>query len=490
MSPSTLELSHITGLQPRTKREKKAHGFVMRPLKALAWQVAYQRQGKPFGISVVTKGVKEDLQFAWYNKKNVIVIAEGEGGGGKTWLGWFLAQQWTKLSAGKIQYSWDVDNIPDLQDGDWFHLDEFLEAEGEGKIQMLNRFMKNILPTVREKQICISVSTPRAPDMPFYTFLATTLSQDLDKRINMFQIRYFLPRYGLVYIGNAVFPEPEDTEKWRKFQKKSYTRKTRIVDDKGRKTIERKLDYEECAQTVRDWAKEKKYTLLNRGQAETAAKQVAKEQNWDTSYYSVEDIANLVIMSGKVRLPDGAMEGTIPDYEGQTTDLRKAICDRMIEAYGIDELGISVLNQYYLENENQTRIGERLGVTQATISNLVGQGKKRRGKIPLVIGFALEDVYLAKRRAEGKTMKGAKKNSPEPDALELDEKGAIIRCYSIKCHLNQKQFTISRRQIAQEELELHATGVPLTIVVYDYIEGTLHEVPYKGQDTIAIKKKK
>lgn len=304
--------------------EKKG-GFTMRPLKFLARKVATERNFVPFTTDVVTKGLLDDMRFAFEHHWNITCVFIGGPGEGKSRGVWKLANIWTLMTHGQFEYCWDVDEIPDVIDGSWVHIDEYLIPEGPGKFLALQR-LKNLFDTARALMNCISVSTPTAPNTPFSTFEATTLAQDFDNRRNLFEIRVHLPRFGMVYIGNAIIPIGKDDDKWLQYEAESYARKTGVWDSKGKKTIAPKFDAQKLAQEVIAWAKEQNVTISSRDVARTIVRKLAKERKWDTDYASEPDIITWVMLNGKTNgTNDNSQQKGYGEYSTTWNGLREYI---------------------------------------------------------------------------------------------------------------------------------------------------------------------
>jgi len=182
--------------RPKPKKKEKG-GFTMRPLKFAARQVAVHRSDMPLSTYRVTKAVVDDMKFAFRRGWNVTCVIVGGPGEGKSRAVFLLSDLWTKMTGGERKITWNISEIPELNDGDWLHIDEWLYLRGKGSKLALDA-LKNLYPLGRAKQICISVSTHVAPGLPFVTFEATTLAQDFDNRRNLFEIRVLLPGHGLV----------------------------------------------------------------------------------------------------------------------------------------------------------------------------------------------------------------------------------------------------------------------------------------------------
>lgn len=299
-SPLSDVKSKVQRVVRRKKKPKKPTGFTMRPLKFLARQVATERNFAPLPTAVVTKGLLDDIKFAFEHKWNTNPVFVGGPGEGKSRGVWRYAKEWLKLTLQIFKYCWDIDQIPDTAEGGWFHIDEWFIPEGQGKLQALQR-IKHLFDTGRLLMKCISVSTPTAPNLPFCTFEATTLAQDFDNRLNLFEIRVPLPRFGMVYIGNAIIPLGEDDDAWIQYEKDSRARKTEIWDKKGKKVVGAKFDVEKVAQEVIDWARKNKYDISSDSKATTLVRKLAEERGWDTNYATEPDIVNWVSMIRKKR---------------------------------------------------------------------------------------------------------------------------------------------------------------------------------------------
>lgn len=332
---STLDtfIRTIKNRKPRPKPDKKSH-FTMNPLLFLAREVAIRRKGAPLDIHTVTKALVDELKYAHKHRCNVTCVIIGGPGKGKSKLAFLLGKMYTILTESEFEYCWDIDEIPDVLDGGWLHIDEWLIPEGKGRIIALRR-VKNLFDTGRAKQISISVSTPTAPSLPFVSFEATTLAQDWDNRMNMFEIRVPLPRHGMVYIGNAIVPLGKDDDMWNMFDVEAKARKDRVWDEKGSKKIRSKLDTQTAAKEVMKWVKKNKFEITTKSIATTFVKTVAKEKKWDVHYYNEPDIVNWVMV-----LNEGTKKESIPfdstQISGENWDwLRNAYRRWGEEAYAL-----------------------------------------------------------------------------------------------------------------------------------------------------------
>ena len=235
-----------------------------------------------------------DFKFAFNHKWNVTCVIVGGPGEGKSRAAFTLAKIWTNLTGGEFHYCWDIDKIPIVKDGDWVHIDEWLIPEGAGKLIALQR-LKHYFDTSRAKMICISVSTPTTPNIPFSTFELTSLAQDFHGRRNLFEVRVPIPRNGLVYIGNTLLPLGKDTEKWREYDEASYARKSKIWEEKGKKTIDFDLDPRETAEEVWKWAVKEGLTIDSKSQATTFMLTIGRERKWDLTYSNMPEIADWIM---------------------------------------------------------------------------------------------------------------------------------------------------------------------------------------------------
>jgi len=249
----------------------------------------------PLSTYKVTKAVKEDMEFAFRHGWNVTCVIVGGPGEGKSRAVFLLSDLWTKLTGGERKITWNISEIPELNDGDWLHIDEWLYLRGKGSKLALDA-LKNLYPLGRAKQICISVSTDVAPGLPFVTFEATTLAQDFDNRRNLFEIRVPLPGHGLVYIGNAIFPLSKDDERWAEYELESYRRKTDVFMEGGEQRVSFKLDNMDIAEQVIEWADGKDLIISTRGHATAALDSMAKERGLKLNYAIEETISNLIVM--------------------------------------------------------------------------------------------------------------------------------------------------------------------------------------------------
>jgi len=468
---SPFQEMHITGKHRRPRPKSR---FVMRPLKWAARVVHYQRNDIPLSTDLVTKVLIADYRFAFKRRWNSVNIWEGGPGEGKSEGGIRYDRFWCFLTGGELKITYDIDEIPELADGDALHIDEWLIAEGAGKIQAINR-VKNLFNTIRAKMIVISISTTKAPELPFATFIATTLAQNFDSRENLFEIRVPLPRVGLVWIGNARIPLHKDEVKRQEYEAKTYARKTGVVNDKGRKTIAPKLDYAEAAQIVRAWLLEQGYAAKTKGEALTAVRAVAKIHNWDINYDSAPDVANLVMMQ------QGAQENA-REYTGQVAALRKATYDQLQE-YGFSLDVIKMFREYVESGDSQARIAKRFKITQQSLSNRIRPISEK------ALGYAFEDVWASKMKREGHRIRQGGKTTPQPDLLILGDGDEIQEVHSVKCYLDEKQVTtINADKIAKSELELWRAGKPLKVVYFDIATEELFIIPYAGQDRISLRK--
>ncbi|MBY8998834.1 MAG: hypothetical protein KGD60_13990, partial [Candidatus Thorarchaeota archaeon] len=150
----------------RKQKQEKQGGFTMRPLKFIARKVAVERGGIPMSTREVTKAVVEDMKFAFRHGWNVTCVIVGGPGEGKSRAVFLLSGLWIKMTGGERKITWNISKIPELNDGDWLHIDEWLFLRGPGSRLALDA-LKNLYPLGRAKQICISVSTHVAPGLPF-----------------------------------------------------------------------------------------------------------------------------------------------------------------------------------------------------------------------------------------------------------------------------------------------------------------------------------
>ena len=464
---------------PRRIRRHSAktpkEGLVMRPLKLLARNCVLYNNREPFDTFTTTKAFVQDLRFARKHGWNSTNIWEGGPGEGKSEGALKYARIWVAMTGGKLHVIWDIDEIPELNDGDWVHLDEWLVPEGPGKIQAINRLW-NFFTTIRAKQICISVSTPKAPELPFMTFLATTLAQDFTNRKNMFEIRVPLPRYGLVYVGNVLIPLHDDKEFRARYEAESYARKTQVVTDKGKKIISVKKDPIEAANEVIKWSEENDFQISTKGQALAALDVVAREKKWDINYSSEDTIANLVIMQKKKfnRVPE--------EYSGQVVELREAVLEQLERQYQIPDIAIKMFRDY-MNGSNQDDIAAKFDLTQAMISKYIGTTSLLR----VNLGYAFEDVWSARLKAEGKHIIQGGKNSPDPDICIVEEQ-RVIEVHSTKCYFNRRRVvSIPRKELAESELRYFDEGVPLKIVFFDIVSNKLFIEEVKEQPRFTFK---
>ena len=353
--------------RPRKRKQKKQSNFTMRPLKYLARMVATVRGFLRFSTIEVTKGLLEDIQFAFEHKWNVTCVFVGGPGEGKSRGVWRLAKEWTKHTGGKFHYCWDIDQIPDVQPGDWLHIDEWFIPEGQGKMQALQR-LKHLFDTGRLLMICISVSTPITPNLPFVTFEATTLAQDFDSRQNLFEIRFPLSGFGMVHIGDAIIPLGEDDETWIQYEKDSRARKKEIWDKKGKKIVAAKFDAEQLAKVVIDWADERKIAVSSKALATTLVRKLATERNWDTNYATEPDIVNWVMVHYVVPNDSDSFIPTVtPGWDGLRDTLFKWLSHQKLQKKTAHYLA----DWYVSKGLTQTQIGEQYGVTRDTIQKAV-----------------------------------------------------------------------------------------------------------------------
>ncbi|MBY8998902.1 MAG: hypothetical protein KGD60_14335 [Candidatus Thorarchaeota archaeon] len=262
----------------------------------------------------VTKAVVEDLKYAFRRRWNVTAIVVGGPGEGKSRAVFTLSKIWVQLTGGEFHYCWDIDQIPDVQDGDWLHIDEWFVPEGQGKVIALQR-LKHLFDTGRAKMICISVSTPSTPRISDCTFEITSLAQDFDGRRNLFEVRVPIPsdnphynRRG-VYIGNVILPLGKDTERWLTYEDESYVRKTKLWKKKGKKTVDFNLDPQEIAKEVWKWAKERDLSIDTKSMALTFLRTLGRERDWDLTYSNEPEISNWIMTIKKQETPDSSDTG-------------------------------------------------------------------------------------------------------------------------------------------------------------------------------------
>ena len=446
---------------PKVNTEKKKAGFTMRPLKLLAREVALKRGGAPESTGNVTKAIKEDMEFAFRHGWNVTVITVGGPGEGKSQAIFLLSDEWTKMTGGKRKITWNISEIPEMDDGDWLHIDEWLILQGPGSRLALDA-LKNLFPLGRAKQICISVSSPSSPKLPFFTFQATTLAQDFENRRNLFEIRVPLPDHGMVYVGNAILPLSKDNEDWAKYELESYKRKTHVMSESGKLRVESKIDNLAVAKDVIEWAKDRGFVIGTKGQAKAALDILVEERDLQINYSTEENVSNLIVMLIRsVRERDA--------YKGQTIDLRKALYARL-EERGVLHRHIEWLD-LYIEGEIQTDIAKKFNITQPTVSEAIGEKSDLRLNN---MGYAFEDIWAARLLAEGKIIVKGGENTPEPDILIKDGSGNITEVQSVKCYLSKSStVSINIDRIAESELRLLDKGVPLRLVYYDVVSDKL-----------------
>jgi len=343
----------------------------MRPLKFLARKVATERNFVPLSTAEVTKGVVDDIRFAFEHGWNETCIVVGGPGEGKSRFIWVLAKMWIAFTQGIFEYCWDIDEIPDVIDGSWVHIDEYLIPEGVGKFQAMQR-LKNLYDTGRALMNSISVSSPTTPNIPFSTFEATALAQDFDNRRNLFEIRVPLPRFGMVYIGNMVIPIGQDDEQWMKYEAESRARKKELWDTKGKKTISTKIDTKALAQDVIKFAYEQKIPISSKQVAIALVHKLAEERKWDTNYATEPDIVTWVMIqysgpnNGKPFIPT-ASKG----WDG----LRDALFQWLIhnKETKLQEKTAHYIADWYVSLDlNQTEIGRQYNVGRDAIAKALG----------------------------------------------------------------------------------------------------------------------
>ena len=472
---SPLEESHIIPrIRPKTALGAPKTGFVMRPLKLLARRVALDPFRRPLSTAIVTKAFADDLSFAYNHKGNSRSIWEGGPGEGKGEGLQRYARTWIALTGGKIKTTWDIDEIPELHDGDWLDIDEWLSGEGPGSVIVLRR-LRNLFDTLRAHMISAGVSTPTAPDISFVNFIATTLAQDFQKRRNLYEVRVPLPRYGLIYIGNTIVPLHRNEVARQEYEKAAYDRKSGLIAEKGRKTIKNGLDPMEAARIVRAWAAEQHMTIVTKGQASAALAVVAKERNWDINYSNEPTIANLVVLQTTREVK------SIP-YTGQTADLRKAVCDCLVDIYGVSREEIAMLLEY-AQGETQADIASRHHMSQPEVSDALLPIREE------FLGYAFEDVWVKKLRDDGLTVEAYGKTSDEPDAFIMNENRQVLMVYSVKCYFDKKGVTtIGRDKLAKKELEFYQAGYPLRLVYFDFVSDKLFIVDVGEEDRFSFSK--
>lgn len=441
---------------PRPKQEtEKKGGFTMRPLKLLARNVAIKRGGIPASTREVTKAVVEDMKFAFRHGWNVTVVVVGGPGEGKSRAVFLLSSIWIAMTGGERKITWNISEIPELNDGDWLHIDEWLYLRGSGSRLALDA-LKNLFPLGRAKQICISVSTHVAPGLPFVTFEATTLAQDFENRRNLFEIRVPLPSHGLVYVGNAIFPLGKEDEDWAEYEIESYKRKTNVFMDSGETRVTFKLDNLELAKEVIKWATDKELIISTRGHAAAALDTMAEERGLKTNYSIDENVSNLIVMLIRSRTERES-------YKGQTIDLKKALYTRL-EERDVKKEHVKWL-RYYIEGNSQTDVAEKFKIDQSMVSRAIGEKSDLRLNN---LGYAFEDVWAARLLAEGKIIVKGGENTPEPDILIKDDSGNVVEVQSVKCYLVKKStVSINIDRIAKSELKLLDEGIPLKLVFYN-----------------------
>ena len=444
--------------KPKPKPVKKSN-FTMSPLLFLAREVAIMRNSAPMGIRAVTKALVNEFRYAHKHNLNVTFVAAGGPGKGKTRFCILMGKLWIRLTGGEFVYCWDIDEIPDANDGDHLHIDEWLIAEGEGKIQSYQR-LKNLFDTGRAKQISISVATPTTPNLPFVSFEATTIAQDWDNRMNQFEIHVPLPRFGMVYVGDCVVPLGKDDELWKMFDAETKSRKDEIWTKKGKKVIKGKINARKIAKEVLKWAKENNIRIRTKSAAKTFIKEIQEERGWDITYYNMPDITNWIM---EIIKEDTKV------YEGQTVDLKEALYTRLQDR-GVKSRHIEWL-RLYVAGEGQTDVARKFEVTQQAVSDAIGAKSDLRLNN---LGYAFEDVWYAYLKEKHKrdkvvVVKGGD-NTPEPDILIKDESGKVIGCHSLKCYISKSTtVSISIEEIAASELELLDKGVPVKLVFFDVV---------------------
>ncbi|MFW9844985.1 MAG: hypothetical protein ACFFEV_10450 [Candidatus Thorarchaeota archaeon] len=493
-------MSEFRRKPPKSQSKGKKKHWQMSPLKYLARQVV-KRRGRPFPTHLVTAFLVKEFKYAFDVGWNVSIGIEGRAGEGKSEVAQSLALfLWLPLTGGEFHYFFDIDETPDSVDGDFQHLDEWIISEGAGKIQAINRYRNICNVSSRAKKICNSVSSPQLPDLSILTIIITMLAQERNLKINLVEVRYQLPRVGLVYLGNAEIPLHNQAEIRQQYEEDAYERKTSLLNDKGSKKIKPKVDRIKTAEFVLKWAREHGYKITTKGQAASVLMTVAEIEDWDINYDEESRIANL--MTAKLD-NDKLAPIDIPEYTGQTIDLKTAVLAR-IPAYGIENDTIEYL-KLYLKGNLQSDIAEKFGITQPTVSDHIGaQSPLREGGI---LGYSFEDVWKVRMEGEGHIVHKGGSNTPDPDLVFLTSNiprerfvdewwlnpemtEHVSEVHSVKCYLDKKPVTtIPFSEVAKSELALMKQGKLLTLVYYDIYADKLFRVKVKDQDKFSFKKK-
>ncbi len=486
-------------------KKKKRYYFQLRPLKALARYVYIRDRPIPDKHSdIVTRALINDFKWAYARRWNATIGIEGGPGEGKSEQAFSFAKMlWLPLTGGGLHVTWDIDELPDMNDGDWLHIDEWIIPEGAGKIKTINRIW-NLFTTLRAKQICVSIATPSLPELRFSTFFATTFGQDFRNRANRAEIRVPLPRRGTVYIGNAIIPLHGDEKFREKYEKDSKSRKDKIAEEDGGKTIKQSVGMKEAAEIAVEFAKKEGWKIERKGQALSVLEMVAEEHGWNSSarwYKDRKDIADIITMIAEKNNYSAVMGSS--DYEGQTVNLREAVLEQLgYMGIHADHL---IWFKEYIEGETQRDIGARHGVDQSTVSQAVGSNSPLRTK---ALGYAFEKVYEKRLKDEGQICYIGGSNKPAPDCVILREELPeeileqdqwwrhedidvyVEECHSLKCYFDKSaRVSIPFSELAKSEIYLKNLGVPTYLVFYNIVWDQMFEAQVKNQQSFEFRRK-
>jgi hypothetical protein len=449
----------------------------------MAWAVLYERDGKRFSVPEVTRGLVNDFKYAKKYGLNEVIGVTGGFGEGKSEDAQRLGLLWTGLTGGKMQISFDIDEVPALSYGDFNILDEYIIPEGPGRNQAIQRFW-NLVSVTRIDLIYHCLNCHTMPRIAFLVFRLETYLQNREDQLNLVRVTVPLPEKD-IYIGNAIIPLHHDETIRQEYVARKHARVAALIKTKGKKTIGDKVDFETAAQIVIAEATKRGWILKNLTQASAMIDMLAKREGWDVNYNTETKLAALITLeAGKLqREKNGKFHSSRP-YIGQTAALRQAVIDCLIDNYGIDREDIDMLMEY-AAGEKQADIAKRRpGLTQPDVSDRLDPIRSK------ALGYAFEDVYAAKLRGETKLVVAQYgKNSEEPDILIVDETGQVVTVYSVKCYFDKKRVTtIPRDELARKELAFYEAGYPLKLVYLDFITDKLFLVDVANQDRFSFEK--
>lgn len=169
------------------------------------------------------------------------------------------------------------------------------------------------------------------------------------------------------------------------------------------------------------------------------------------------------------------------EYTGQTADLQEAVLTRILQRPKVEVQWVDAF-RYYCSGLIQDDIASKMGRSQTRVSEFIATIRER------YLGYAFEDVWAAKMKAEGKTVQPGGANTPEPDLLIL-EGMEIVEVQSLKCYVSKRTFTIPIHEIAKSEME-YVGKVPVNLIVYDILEDKIHRFSVTHDSQVFTVRKK